>query len=65
MDLQTSLPAEDTLLINTSGVIQENVMLTFKLIISNNFSTVETEQFEFCKFSHCSYIIVDILSLKK
>ena len=52
MDVQSSLLAEDTLLINTSGVIQENVMLFFKLIVSNNFSTVETKQFEFCKFSH-------------
>ena len=57
MDLQISLPAEYTLLINTSGVIQENVMLIFKLIVSNNFSTVETKQFEFCKFSHCISIV--------
>ena len=57
MDVQSSLLAEDTLLINTSGVMQENVMLTFKLIISNNFSTVETKQFEFCKFSHCISIV--------
>ena len=57
MDVQTSLSAEDTLLINTSGVIRENVLLIFKLIISNNFSTVETKQFEFCKFSHCISIV--------
>ena len=31
MDVQTSLPAEDTLLINTAGVIQENVLLTCNL----------------------------------
>ena len=67
MDVEPSLPAQDTLSINTmsSGVIQENVMLIFRLIISNNFITVETKQFEFCKFSHILVIMIIVVYILK